>query len=92
MENKLIYKDYPLARCGNRIYYGNMTDKFIILLEIKATRKAGDVDIPAGVHIELRYTDPEIQGKNKIVKTADRETMSDALELAAVWLGKNNKQ
>ena len=79
-------------RCGNRIYYGNMTDKYIILLEIMSTRKAGEYDIPSSVHIELRFTDPEIQGKNKIVKTADRETLSDALELAAVWLSKNNKQ
>lgn len=82
----LTFKDRPLVRCGNELYYGNMTDKFIIFMKIEATRKAGQTEIPSKVHIEMRYTDPDIKGKNKIVKTADRGSMSEALDMAAIWL------
>ena len=36
---KLTYKGRPLVRCGNDIYYGNMTDPYIVYLQILNTRK-----------------------------------------------------
>lgn len=89
MEQKtLTYLDRPLVRCGNEIYYGNMTDKYIILMKILSTKKAGDVDIASKVHIDLLYTDPDIKGKSKIFKSADRGSMSEALDIASVWLSR----
>ena len=29
----LLYKGKPLVRCGNVLYYGNMTDKYVIKME-----------------------------------------------------------
>lgn len=83
---QLTYRGRPLLRCGDQIYYGNMTDKYIILLHILATKKAGEREIPSKVRAELLYTDPDIKGKNKIVKSADRDTLAEALDLSSVWL------
>ena len=42
-ENKktegLIYKNHPLRRIDNIIYYGSMADKYIIMLQILDTKK-----------------------------------------------------
>ena len=42
-ENKktegLIYKNHPLRRIDNIIYYGSMADKYIIMLQILDTKE-----------------------------------------------------
>ena len=54
-ENKkpegLIYKNHPLRRVDNFIYYGSMADKYIVLLQILDTVKEQDMDC-------LLYTSP----------------------------------
>ena len=30
----LVYKDHPLRRVGNMIYYGSMADPYIILMQV----------------------------------------------------------
>jgi len=82
----LTYKDRPLVRCGDEIYYGNMTDKFIILFKILSYRKDGDQQLPDKVQIQMLYTDPDIKGKGKIVRSSEKNSMSVALELATAWL------
>ena len=38
----LIYKNRPLRRIGNMIYYGSMADKYIVLMQIRETKKVQD--------------------------------------------------
>lgn len=82
----LTYKDRPLVRCGDDIYYGNMTDKFIILFKILSYKNAGDQKLPDKVQIQMLYTDPDIKGKGKIVRSSEKNSMAVALELATAWL------
>ena len=82
----VTYCGRPIVRCGNEMYYGNMTDKYITLLKILATKKVGDSEIATKVSIQMLYTDPDIKGKSKIVKSSEKDSMSVALELAAAWL------
>ena len=35
----LTYNGKPILRCGNRIYYGNLNDKLILVLDITETKK-----------------------------------------------------
>ena len=37
--NGLVYKNHPLRRVDNLIYYGSMADKYIVLLQILDTKK-----------------------------------------------------
>ena len=40
MANKpLEYKGHPLQRAGNIVYYGSMSDKYVIMLQIMGTKK-----------------------------------------------------
>ena len=35
------YKGVPLVRKGNNIYFGNMYDEFVVMIEILSTEKVG---------------------------------------------------
>ena len=35
---KLTYKGKPLVRKGNEIYYGNMTDPYVLYLQVMTTK------------------------------------------------------
>ena len=82
----LMYNNRPLVRCGNEIYYGNMTDKFIILMKIESSHEVNGIDVPDKISIQLQYTDPDIKGKGKIVKTSEKDSFENAMELACAWL------
>lgn len=86
---KLIYRGRPIVRCGDELYYGNMTDKFITLLKITSYKTVGDSKVADKVLVQLLYTDPDIKGKGKIVKSAEKEGLTMALEFADVWLSRN---
>ena len=64
----LTYKDKPLVRCGNIIYYGNMKDKYIIMMQILDSKDVGDLKCATKVSVQLQYTDSKIKAKDRIIK------------------------
>lgn len=84
----LVYQGRPLVRCGDEIYYGNMSDKFIILMKILSYSKVGNNDVADKILIQMLYTDPDIKGKGKIYKSTEKNGMATALEFACAWLGR----
>ena len=74
------------------MYYGSMSDKYIIFIKELATRKVNDVDVGSRFEIQLLYTDPDIKGRGKIVKNIERASFSDTLEIAEAWLVRANAQ
>ena len=54
---KLTYKGRPLVRCGNDIYYGSMSDPYVVYLQVLSTIKENGVDVADKVHIVLLSTD-----------------------------------
>ena len=44
--NKFLeYRGKPLVRCGNTIYYGNMNDPYVSMLQITSTKTFNDMEI-----------------------------------------------
>ncbi len=41
----LVYKNHPLRRVDNLIYYGSMADEYIVMLQILETKKEKDMDV-----------------------------------------------
>ena len=80
------YKGKPLVRCGDTIYYGSMTDKYVIKMDIKSKKKVGDLDVADKVTVQLMYTDPEIRTRKQIVKTSEKSGLYLALDIADAWL------
>lgn len=82
----LEYKGRPLRRKDNFIYYGSMTDKYIVMLQITDTKKVGDMDVASRVVAQLQLTDPDIKSRDRIVKKTEKESLYEALDVSSVWL------
>lgn len=82
----LTYKGRPLVRNGNTIYYGNMTDDFVIMLQINSSKEFGDLDMASKVSIQLINTDPDVSIKEKIVKSSEKKGLYAAMDIADIWL------
>ncbi len=82
-ENVLYFKEKPLVRRGNMIYYGNPTDKYIILLIINSSKKVKDIELSTGISIQLMTNGG---GKGKVIKQAERDGMYKAMDIAEYWL------
>lgn len=80
------YKGKPLVRCGDVLYYGSMTDRYVVRLEIKSKKKVKDMDVADKVSIQLMLTDQTIRNRKQIVKTSEKNGLYLAMDLADVWL------
>ena len=68
----LVYKNHPLRRVDNLIYYGSMADKYIVLLQILDTKKEKDMDVATRVSVQLQLTDPDLKSRDRVVKSPRR--------------------
>ena len=82
----LTYKGHPLRRKDNLIYYGSMADKYIIVLQILASQKEGDMDVASKVSVQLQLTDPDLKSRDRVVKKSEKDSLYAAMDVAAVWL------
>ncbi|HBL41413.1 MAG TPA: hypothetical protein DDY98_07585 [Ruminococcaceae bacterium] len=82
----LSYKGKPLVRCGNTIYYGNMNEPYVILIQIKSSKKVQELEVADKVVVQLVKTDPTLRPKDSIVKKADKMNLFQAMDIGVVWL------
>ena len=80
------YKNRPLVRCGDVIYYGSMAEKYVIKMEIKSKKMHLDLEVADKVSIQLMSTDPSISTRKKIIKTSEKPGLYLALDIADAWL------
>jgi len=86
-KNKLLeYKGHPLRRKDNIIYYGSMSDKYIIMLQILETKSLEVLSLATRIVVQLQYTDPELKSRDRIVKKSEKTSFFEAMDVAAVWL------
>ena len=82
----LTYKGKPLVRKGNEIYYGDMSEKYVVRFEILSATKNGDLEIADKVLVELLSSDTEMPMKDRIKKSSQKDTLFAALDLGFTWL------
>lgn len=82
----LMYKGKPLVRNGDTIYYGNMSDDFVIMMRITSKKEFGGYDLASKVTVQLLSTDPDASAKERIVKTSEKKGLFAAMDIAEVWL------
>ncbi len=85
-EKFLEYKGKPLVRCDKTIYYGDMSDPYVICLNVLDHKDIEDLKVSGKVLIQLISTDPDVSPKEKIIKKSEKNGLFNALDLGAVWL------
>ncbi len=84
----LTFKGKPLVRNGNTLYYGNANDKYVIMMQILATKPVGDVEVASKVSVQLLNTDPDVSPRERIVKSSEKKGLYAAMDVAEVWLNR----
>ena len=82
----LTYKGKPLVRSGNILYYGNMSDPFVIMIQIISTKKIGELEVANRVTVQLLNTDPDVRPRDIIVKKSEKQGLYQAMDIATIWL------
>ena len=82
----LEYKGHPLRRKDKLIYYGSMSDKYIIMLQVMDTKKVKDLDVASKVSVQLQLTDPDVKSRDRVVKKTEKDSLYAAMDVAGVWL------
>ena len=82
----LMYKGRPLVRSGNTLYYGNMSDDYVIMLQILTTKDANDMTMAEKVQVQLLSTDPEVRMKDRIIKKSEKIGLYNAMDIGSIWL------
>ena len=78
----LHYLDKPLVREGDTICYGNMDDKYVLVLEIMSYKNVNGTDVPDDVFIQI------INPKNSsdIKNQGSKKGLHDSMSIGLVWL------
>ncbi|MEG1857271.1 MAG: hypothetical protein RR216_00930 [Pseudoflavonifractor sp.] len=82
----LTYKNHPLRRKDNLIYYGSMADKYIAMLQVLESKKEGELDVATRVAVQLQLTDPDLKSRDRVIKQTEKDNLYNAMDVAAVWL------
>lgn len=93
MESKFMtYKGYPLVRKGDEIYFGYMSDDYVVWMQIDKKQTEEGVDVSQKIRLYQMSTDEKLSPIEAITKTSERDTLYDALDVAVVWLERANSK
>ena len=80
------YKGFPIVRRDDVIYYGNMSDEYVIMLQILQKKKVKDIEVASKIKVYQMSTDDKLNPTEAIKKTSEKESLYEALDLANAWL------
>ncbi|MBS1404810.1 MAG: hypothetical protein HPZ99_07200 [Oscillospiraceae bacterium] len=75
-----------MVRKGDEIYYGNMYDSYVIMMQIIEKTKVGNLDVASKVRIYKMATDEKLNPVEAIVKQSEKSSLYEALDIAYIWL------
>ncbi|HIT08201.1 MAG TPA: hypothetical protein IAB55_03820 [Candidatus Merdivicinus faecavium] len=81
-----LYKGRPLVRLQDTIYYGRMSDPYVVMLQIRSHKQVKDLKVADEISVQMMATDLTLPPQKLIAKRADRHGLYQALDIASVWL------
>ena len=82
----LVYKGHPLRRVDNLIYYGSMADKYIIMMQVLASKPVQDISVATKVSVQLQLTDSDLQSRDRVLKKSEKDSLYAAMDIGSIWL------
>ena len=82
----MMYKGRPLVRSKKILYYGDMRDPYVVMLQITVTKEADGIEMASHITLQMMSTDPNAIPTEMVVKRAERDGLYSALDLASTWL------
>lgn len=82
----LEYKGRPLRRKDGFIYYGSMSDPYIVMIQVLEKNRTTELETATRLSVQLQVTDPTVKGRAAIVKRSDKDSLYSALDISSIWL------
>lgn len=82
----LTYKGKPLVRCGNMLYYGNMREPYVILMQVVNTAQSKGNEVSGKIIVQLVSTDNERRARERIIKKTEKDGLYNAIDIGSIWL------
>ena len=82
----MTYKGRPLVRSKKILYYGDMRDSYVVMLQIANTVESAGTEVAGHVVLQMMSTDPNAAPTELVLKRAERDGLYAALDLASAWL------
>ncbi len=92
MADFLTYKDLPLVRKGNEIYYGDMAQPQVVKFEVISNKKTEGGEMPEKVKVILMNSDIQLPNSKRFIKETVKDSFYEALDVGFVWLERANKK
>lgn len=77
-----------MSRCKNDIYYGNLSDPYVIFMQVLTTKEENGVQVADRVHVTLLSTDTTKSPIERMVQQSNKNGLYSALEIGTIWLDK----
>lgn len=88
----LMYKGKPLVRFDNLIFYGNLSNRYVIMMQVLEDEPYINSNIKKAtkVAVQLQYNSDD--QKTQIVRETVKNSLYQAIEIATVWLERALKE
>lgn len=83
-----LYKGRPLVRSGKVIYYGFPYEPYVAMLQIMGATPDSEEGLLMSnkVLVQILSTDDSKNPAERIIKKTEKQSLSDALSIASIWL------
>ncbi len=88
-EAKLTYKGRPLVRSKNEIYYGNMSDPYVVFMQVLSSKEENGTEMPDKMAVMLLSTDTSLEPKDRIIRQSVKNGLYNTLDFAAILLDRS---
>lgn len=88
----LTYKDRPIVRKGDTLYYGSSAEKYVVMMRVLSEKKVGKDKIADKVQVQLLSTDDTLAPDKRVLKTSEKSGLYEALDIGAIWLERELKK
>lgn len=82
----LMYKNKPIVREGDMVYYGYPYEPYLVMMQILNKEKDQELDMSGKIIVRMMSTDEKLDVTERVVKNAEKVGMFDALNIASIWL------
>ena len=83
-----MYKDKPLVRSGNTLYYGSMREPYVVMMQILGTKEENGRKMAQDVMVQLMRTGRDVKPQDMVVKKSIKQGLYAAMDIAEVWLNR----
>ena len=84
-KKQFTFRDKPLFRAGNTLYYGEPGDRYLLQLDVVETKKVKDIQASSKVKIKLIANTGNLESP-QVFRESERDDIYTALDLGQWWL------